>query len=548
MRERLETPSIDNLEDLLRADSGDDNLLGSDSDSSDDGFGAAFNADELLNCSLNSGGGLDLSNSKGNLSFNNSRGDLSTDEGAFGVFDCDPTPSRNLVLSGEFAQHQQHESTSSCTSYNSSPSHHRASPNQQQSQDMTLEMVNRTNSLSLDSFHGPESSQNGACGGGSVSSSQQPYDGDHSNQTSNTTYDSPEQRATPARAFSFDQHITNVSQQGQQQQQRFQHQQMGDGSNSVFCNSDNTLQFGMQQQLQQRNSNHCSPPSGSYSTSTLQFHGQNFDAPMVNEMSRDDMQQRMQQFQQMQQQQLQLQQQQNNNLQLQNNMSYQLQQNNNFQMQNNMSSPQQGQMQNLNQQMFSNKVQGSGGSGDTLLGTFPQGNSVFVGIQGNVSIGGSSNQLPPNKPQFPSTTFDQQLSPAASGLKAASAPPSSMNEVMEKLSESMRRSAMSRSVVKQLSSRNLIRSNSGMGGPPNPVMMMAQKQRGLMGTTSDRSLVGDASGRSIPVRRMSNSFNAKHHIQHNGRGVHRHNSQQSLDAHSNHSITFQLDGRNMGTL
>jgi hypothetical protein len=40
--------------------------------------------------------------------------------------------------------------------------------------------------------------------------------------------------------------------------------------------------------------------------------------------------------------------------------------------------------------------------------------------------------------------------------------------------------------------------------------------------------------------------NTKHQVHHPGRGVHRHDSQQSLNGHSNHSISVQFDGRNTG--
>ena len=313
--------------------------------------------------------------------------------------------------------------------------------------------------------------------------------------------------------------------------------------------------------------------------------GLNVNATDPKDMNLEEMQHELQQLQQMQQLQQQLQQQQqgttdnrNDNYQVQSNSmnNFQMTQNNiplpnnNFQMPSNMSFPAQNlsgnsyqmpnsvsQMPNMQQMLdgstflTSSSTNNSVNSSDTLLGTFPQGN-VFAGMQCNVSIAhpaGGPN-CTPIKPQFPSATsnptsyVDAQLSPVAASLKAAHAP-SSMNEVMEKLSESMRRSAMSRSVVKQLSGRNVM-------ARPNPVMIMAQKQRGMVQRAmSDRSLMmGDASsGRSIPVRRMSNT--AKHHIHQHlpSRSLHRHNSQQSLDGHSNHNtISLQMDGRNVGTL
>uniref|UniRef100_A0A8J9X243 Uncharacterized protein n=1 Tax=Phaeodactylum tricornutum TaxID=2850 RepID=A0A8J9X243_PHATR len=112
--------------------------------------------------------------------------------------------------------------------------------------------------------------------------------------------------------------------------------------------------------------------------------------------------------------------------------------------------------------------------------------------------------------------------------------PATLNEAMEKLCDSMKRSAMSRSMVKQYSGRNIGRQNSSR--------QLMQRQG------SNRSLLDDGSGRgvngpAVPLRRMSNT---KHQVHHPGRGVHRHDSQQSLNGHSNHSISVQFDGRNTG--
>jgi len=117
--------------------------------------------------------------------------------------------------------------------------------------------------------------------------------------------------------------------------------------------------------------------------------------------------------------------------------------------------------------------------------------------------------------------------------------PLSANEAMEKLCESMKRSAMSRSLIKQFSGRNLSRQNSGR-----------LVTRGVMRASSARSLADDGSGRgtpsaAVPIRRISNT---KHHLQHPTRGVYRHDSQQSLNSQSNHGISLHLDGRNMGAL
>lgn len=134
--------------------------------------------------------------------------------------------------------------------------------------------------------------------------------------------------------------------------------------------------------------------------------------------------------------------------------------------------------------------------------------------------------------------------------------PGHLNDAMEKLCESMKRSAMSRSLVKQFSGRSLARQSSARGvlSRQNSGRMGMNKQlsnRSLMARQdSNRSLIDDASGRGtptavVPIRRLSN---AKHHLQHPGRGVYRHNSLQSLSGLSNHGISLHLDGRNMGQL
>lgn len=131
-------------------------------------------------------------------------------------------------------------------------------------------------------------------------------------------------------------------------------------------------------------------------------------------------------------------------------------------------------------------------------------------------------------------------------------PPASLNEAMEKLCETMKRSAMSRSLVKQFSGRSLVKTNSARSllGRQNSGLLMKQR--------SNRNIMDDGSGResagvtaSVPIRRPSST---KHHIHHvpPGRGVYRHDSQRSL-SHSNHSVgggnvSLQIDGRTLGSL
>ena len=131
-------------------------------------------------------------------------------------------------------------------------------------------------------------------------------------------------------------------------------------------------------------------------------------------------------------------------------------------------------------------------------------------------------------------------------------PPASLNEAMEKLCETMKRSAMSRSLVKQFSGRSLVKTNSARSllGRQNSGLLMKQR--------SNRNIMDDGSGResagvtaSVPIRRPSST---KHHIHHvpPGRGVYRHDSQRSL-SHSNHSVgggsvSLHIDGRTLGSL
>jgi hypothetical protein len=126
-------------------------------------------------------------------------------------------------------------------------------------------------------------------------------------------------------------------------------------------------------------------------------------------------------------------------------------------------------------------------------------------------------------------------------------PGTGLNEAMEKLCESMKRSAMSRSLVKQFSTRSstgVTRQNSGR---------MVHRQ--LSATTNTNTGLDNGSGRgtptlaamaaAVPIRRVSQT---KHHLQHPVvRGVLRHDSQQSLNGASNHGINLHIDGRNLGT-
>ena len=137
-------------------------------------------------------------------------------------------------------------------------------------------------------------------------------------------------------------------------------------------------------------------------------------------------------------------------------------------------------------------------------------------------------------------------------------------EAMEKLCETMKRSAMSRSLVKNLSRQNSGRSqltrqsssNSSRGLPlrKNSSHGASLTKPSLSRHSSARSSSGQQDGsdasipiRSAPVRRVSS--NAKHRLQTPTRGVLRHDSHLSHNSMhgSSHGIRLQVDGQNMGT-
>jgi hypothetical protein len=167
-------------------------------------------------------------------------------------------------------------------------------------------------------------------------------------------------------------------------------------------------------------------------------------------------------------------------------------------------------------QMGNNNFRGNG-----MPGAPPFGN-------GNVSIA-STGGVQSFKPSFNAGGMDSQSMGGSGGAGT--------NDAMEKLCLSMKRSAMSRTLVKQYSSgRGVSRNGSGH--------LNAMRQ-----TTGGRQMMDDSSGRSngpaTPVRRLSS---AKHRLQHPSRGVYRHDSQNSLGGTSSHSVNLQFDGRNMGTM
>ncbi len=114
-------------------------------------------------------------------------------------------------------------------------------------------------------------------------------------------------------------------------------------------------------------------------------------------------------------------------------------------------------------------------------------------------------------------------------LPMPSNPPNNLNDAMEKLCETMKRSAVTRNLVKQLS--GVQRSNSSAG------IMRTHS------SSKNNNNIGDMA-RMAPIRRPSHS--SKHKSMSNKqRGVLRQTSQQSLDG-SNHRLS--VDGRSVGQL
>lgn len=169
------------------------------------------------------------------------------------------------------------------------------------------------------------------------------------------------------------------------------------------------------------------------------------------------------------------------------------------------------------------------GNLSTTLDMQPAQSQMMPGFDQTGFVHGTMNQT---QPGFVQQQQQQQQQPAA------------INDAMEKLCESMKRSAMTRNLVKQISSGGeLSRSNSMRGiMRQNSARASMMQQHG-----SARNLLEDNSGRgAAPVRKAPN---AKHRLVHNGRGIYRHDSQQSLTSHSAHGgMNVQIDGCNIGRL
>ncbi|CAB9502705.1 expressed unknown protein [Seminavis robusta] len=135
-----------------------------------------------------------------------------------------------------------------------------------------------------------------------------------------------------------------------------------------------------------------------------------------------------------------------------------------------------------------------------------------------------------------------------------------INEAMEKLCESMRRSAMSRNLVKQLSgrsvqrqgsSRTLSRSNSSGTGMRKHLASHGRSMSGNLGGMGGDGSGRDTPTRTVPIRRLSG---AKHRLigraAPGNRGAFRQNSMGSQGSvGGNGARTFlQLDDQSLGAL
>ena len=253
----------------------------------------------------------------------------------------------------------------------------------------------------------------------------------------------------------------------------------------------------------------------------------------------------------------------------------------------------QQQQRQLNQmQAMAATMSNGGGSGSGAFGSPNQGSETMdtsmrsvqgtnqatnMGMMQNMGAMGSIPMGSLNMSNLQAGKFDPSSIPQVKGPNGEQRP-LNVNEAMEKLCESMKRSAMSRSLVKQLSgrslsrqgsnrtltkqgsSRNLSRHNSGR----NLVKQLsgrnlsrANSGRALQRSASGRQLLGDDGGAAIPVRRMSQD--PKHRMVGGvnlqgppGRGLYRHKSQSALMGRQKNNSTngagtmFRIDDNQVG--
>ena len=135
------------------------------------------------------------------------------------------------------------------------------------------------------------------------------------------------------------------------------------------------------------------------------------------------------------------------------------------------------------------------------------------------------------------------------GSGGGGGPPGNVNEAMEKLCESMRRSAMSRSMVRQLSGRSAPNSR-GMSRSKSGGLPRGTLGRNPSGRSIQRAHSGTDSLRGGPIRRPTQD--TKHRIQRDalsssggppGRGVFRHKSSQGA---LGGTTRFQIDDNTVG--
>lgn len=179
---------------------------------------------------------------------------------------------------------------------------------------------------------------------------------------------------------------------------------------------------------------------------------------------------------------------------------------------------------------------------DIMYGKMVSTNPTIASLHGNVSIA-AERQSP--KTLF-AGGFDGNNSSASLTAATGKNVTDAMTEAMEKLSDSMRRTAMSRSIVKQFSARSLLNKQGSVKLIPKQ-----RSGRTLGSQLSDKNLMGEHTGSShgrgrSTVRRSSSMV--KHQLQHPGRSRSvRQLDPQSLN-HSSHSIKLNIDGRNVGEI
>ena len=205
----------------------------------------------------------------------------------------------------------------------------------------------------------------------------------------------------------------------------------------------------------------------------------------------------------------------------------------------------------MNMSRSMNMPSRSASCGPTPTGVYNDGLGSFRGggAFNNMGRPGGGSRLPSDLELMQNELGAQMLNGGGGPANGSGGGPVTVNDAMEKLCESMKRSAMSRTLVKQFSSgaRGVARTNSAgmmMGGRPmgGPNVRRSNSNRNL--PMDDNSHRSTDSRPAVPMRRVSNT---KHHLQ---RGVYRHGSGHLTGVNNmgNSNISLQIDGRNMGSL